>query len=143
MRTSEGELALITVDGNNMVPGFREQVIGILKAQGFDNAEVVTTDTHIVNAISLSSRGYPPVGRYKPEDTIENILFASEKARAELKPATIGLGFGKVRNARTFGEKGFDILTQDVAEAAGIAKRSGIASGIAAFVVSVLFAFLL
>jgi putative membrane protein len=143
MRTSEGELALITVDGNNMVPGFREQVIGILKAQGFDNAEVVTTDTHVVNAISLSSRGYPPVGKYKPEETIENILFASERARAELRPATVGLGSGKVRDVRTFGEKGFDILTQDVAEAAGIAKRSGIASAVAAFLVSLLFAFLL
>jgi putative membrane protein len=143
MRTAGREMALITVDGNNMIPGFREEVISILKAQGFDDAEVVTTDTHVVNAISLSSRGYPPVGRYRSDETMEHILVASERAREALKSVEVGLGFGTVKGLRTFGEKGFDILTQDVAEAAGIAKRTGIGTGLSAFILSILFAFLL
>lgn len=143
MRTDAREMALVTIDGNNMIPGFREEAIGILKAQGFDDAEVVTTDTHVVNAISLSSRGYPPVGKYKPDDTLEHILIASERARERLKPVEVGLGFGLVKSLRTFGEKGFDILTRDVAEAAGIAKRVGIGTALSAFFISTLFAFLL
>ena len=141
LRTGEGDTALIIVDGNNMVPGFREEVIGILRTQGFDHVEVATTDTHVVNAISLSSRGYPPVGRYRPEETIEYIIMASEKAREKLQRVEIGLGSGVANGLRTFGEKGFDILTQDVAEAADIAKRKGIGAALSAFLVSVLLAF--
>ncbi|NIV68135.1 DUF2070 family protein, partial [Candidatus Bathyarchaeota archaeon] len=64
----EREMVLISIDGNNMEPGFREKAQSLLKAQGFDDAEIITTDTHVVNAISLSSRGYPPIGRNKPDE---------------------------------------------------------------------------
>ncbi len=134
---------LISVDGNNMEPGFRERVISTLKAQGYDDAEVITTDTHVVNAISLSSKGYPPVGRNKPDETLEHILVASLKAREKTQEVQVGLGFGIVRGIRTLGERGFDILTQDIAEAAGIAKRVGIRLGIGSVLVAILLAFLL
>ncbi|RLI56340.1 MAG: hypothetical protein DRP09_06920 [Candidatus Thorarchaeota archaeon] len=142
MRTGEGEFVLVSVDGNNMVPGFREEVINLLKTQGFDGGEIVTTDTHVVNAIALSSKGYPPVGKYKPEETVEHVLVACERARAQKRPVRIGFGFGEARGVRTMGEKGFDILTQDVAEAAGIAKHVGIKSGLAAFFSALVLAFL-
>ena len=137
------KFVLISVDGNNMEPGFRERIISTLKAQGYDEAEVVTTDTHVVNAISLSSKGYPPVGRNKPDETIEYILVASLKAMERTQRAEVGLGFGIVRGIRTLGEKGFDILTQDIAEAAGIAKRVGIRIGIGSVLIAILLAFLL
>ena len=143
LKTDEQEMALVSVDGNNVQPGFREEVISILKNQGFDSAEITTTDTHVVNAISLSSRGYPPVGRNKPMETLEHIGIAATKARENIKPVSAGLGFGKVEDIRTFGEKGFDILTQDVAEAAGIAKRIGIRLGGVAFLTLILISFLI
>lgn len=135
LRTNEQEMALVSIDGNNVEPGFRERVISLLKSQGFDNAEITTTDTHVVNAISLSSRGYPPVGRNKPDETLEHIMIASTKARETVKPVNAGLGFGKIEDLRTYGLKGFDTLTRDVAEAAGIAKRLGFkAGGLALFI---------
>ncbi|MFW9958718.1 MAG: DUF2070 family protein [Candidatus Odinarchaeota archaeon] len=134
---------LISIDGNNMESGFRERVIRDLKAQGYDDAEVITTDTHVVNAISLSSKGYPPVGRNKPDETIEHILVASLKAREKTHSVQIGLGFGIVKGIRTLGERGFDILTQDITEAAGIAKRVGTRAGIGSVLVAILLAFLL
>ncbi len=139
----EREMVLISIDGNNMEPGFREQAQSLLKTQGFDEAEVITTDTHVVNAISLSSRGYPPVGRHKPHETLEHIVTASVKARERIQPVRAGLGFGKARNLRTFGERGFDTLTQDVAEAADIAKRMGIQVGVSSILLFILLAFLL
>jgi putative membrane protein len=138
----EREMALISIDGNNMEPGFREKAQSLLKAQGFDDAEIITTDTHVVNAISLSSRGYPPIGRNKPDETLEHIIAASVKARERIQPVKVGLGFGQARNLRTYGEKGFDILTQDVAEAAGIAKRAGIRAGGGSILLYILLAFL-
>ncbi|MFW9796478.1 MAG: DUF2070 family protein [Candidatus Thorarchaeota archaeon] len=136
------EMILISIDGNNMEPGFREKAQSLLKAQGFDDAELITTDTHVVNAISLSSRGYPPVGRNKPDTTLEHIMTASVKARERVQPVKVGLGFGKATNLRTFGEKGFDTLTQDVAEAAGIAKKVGIRAGGGSILLNILLAFL-
>jgi putative membrane protein len=138
----EREMALISIDGNNMEPGFREKAQSLLKAQGFDDAELITTDTHVVNAISLSSRGYPPIGRNKPNEILEHILTASMKARERIQPVKVGLGFGKATGLRTFGEKGFDILTQDVAEAAGIAKKVGIRAGGGSILLYILLAFL-
>ncbi|MFX1483793.1 MAG: DUF2070 family protein, partial [Promethearchaeota archaeon] len=133
---------LISIDGNNMEPGFREEALSLLKSQGFDNAEVITTDTHVVNAIALSSKGYPPIGRYKPNETLEHIVAATTKARERVQPVKTGLGFGKAKGLRTFGEKGFDILTQDVAEAAGIAKRAGIRAGGVSILLYILLTFL-
>jgi putative membrane protein len=143
LHLGEREMALISIDGNNMEPGFREQALGLLKAQGFDDAEIITTDTHVVNAISLSSRGYPPIGRNKPDETLEHIVAASVKARERIQPVKVGLGFGKANGLRTFGEKGFDILTQDVAEAAGIAKKVGIRAGGGSILLYILLAFLI
>jgi putative membrane protein len=139
----EREVVLLSLDGNNMEPGFREEAIRILKTQGFDDAEVLTTDTHVVNAISLSSRGYPPIGQNKPQEVMEAIIIAANKAREKVSPVRMGLGFGEVKELCTFGERGFDILTQDIAEAAGIAKRVGIRVGAASFLITLLLTFLL
>jgi len=142
-KMGEREMALISIDGNNVEPGFREQVQSVLKQQGFDDAEIITTDTHVVNAISLSSRGYPPVGRNKPDVTLDHIVAASVKARERIQPVKVGLGFGEATGLRTFGEKGFDILTQDVAEAYGIAKRVGLRVGGSSLLLYILLAFLI
>ncbi|MEM2926610.1 MAG: DUF2070 family protein [Candidatus Bathyarchaeia archaeon] len=55
--------AYITVDGNNMITGLREKIISRIReeVEGVEDAEVTTTDTHIVNA-TITGRGYHPVG---------------------------------------------------------------------------------
>ncbi|MHA2116240.1 MAG: DUF2070 family protein [Candidatus Thorarchaeota archaeon] len=142
LKQNESEMVLISIDGNNMEPGFREKIQSLLKSQGFDKVEAVTTDTHVVNAISLSSKGYPPIGRNKPNETLEHIVTASLKARERIQPVKVGMGFGMANGLRTFGEKGFDILTQNIAEAAGIAKKEGIRAGGGSILLYVLLAFL-
>ncbi len=126
--------ALVSIDGNNVEPGYRERIQETLLSMGFDTAEVTTTDTHVVNAISLSSKGYPPVGQYKPDEILESIKQATSRAEENLTQCEVGLAFGEAKGIRTFGEKGFDVLTQDVAEAAKIAKRTGIIAGGLAFI---------
>jgi putative membrane protein len=143
LRIDNREVAMLSVDGNNMEPGFREEAIRLLKTQGFDDVEVLTTDTHVVNAISTSSRGYPPVGQHKLQEILEVMAVAANKARERISEVRIGLGFGEARNLRTFGERGFDVLTQDITEAAGIAKRIGIRAGVAAFLLALLLTALL
>ncbi|MFW9794944.1 MAG: DUF2070 family protein, partial [Candidatus Thorarchaeota archaeon] len=142
LKFDDREMVLLSIDGNNMESGFREKILSLLKSQGFDDAEVVTTDTHVVNAISLSSRGYPPIGRNKPEEILEHVATSSVKARERIQPVKVGLGFGKANGLRTFGEKGFDILTQDIAEAAGIAKNVGIRAGGVSLLLYIFLSFL-
>jgi predicted neutral ceramidase superfamily lipid hydrolase len=143
VRVGDKTNALISIDGNNVEPGYRDQIQALLGNEGFDNVELTTTDTHVVNAISLSSRGYPPVGRFHPEELKETIRTAALSARDSMRETSVGLAFGEIRNLRTFGERGFDTLTQDVAEAAGIAKRTGIYAAGAAFLVSLVLSFIL
>lgn len=133
---------IVSVDGNNVEPGYRERVQEALLKKGFDAAEVTTTDTHLVNAISLSSKGYPPVGQNKPDEVLEAILEAAALAMGKMSQVDVGLVFGEAKGIRTFGTKGFDTLTQDVAEAAKIAKRIGIVSGGMAFLLSLILSFL-
>ncbi len=143
MRNVEGESVLISVDGNNVEPGFRERAISLLKGQGFRHVEIATTDTHVVNAVSMSSKGYPPVGREKSVEILEAIGIAAAKAREGMRQVSIGFGFGEVKSLRTFGEKGFDTLTQDIAEATAIAKRVGLRVAGGAALASMLIALLL
>ncbi len=142
IQTEDGIMALISVDGNNVQPGYRERVQQALLEKGFDSAEITTTDTHLVNAISLSSKGYPPVGQNKPDEVLTLILEAADEARRNLTSVDVGLAFGEAKSIRTFGTKGFDTLTQDVAEAAGIAKRIGIGSASLAFLTFIILSFL-
>ncbi|UCE09703.1 MAG: DUF2070 family protein [Candidatus Thorarchaeota archaeon] len=142
VRRGKVDSALVSIDGNNMEPGMREEIIGMLESMGFVSSEVTTTDTHIVNAISLSSRGYPPVGRHHKEIVVEAIRSTVETARQKAVPSQIGIGKGLVQNLRTFGAKGFDTLTADIVEAWEIAKKEGKLTGSAVILLSIILSFL-
>ncbi|MHA1575764.1 MAG: DUF2070 family protein, partial [Candidatus Thorarchaeota archaeon] len=116
LKVGTEEMAIIIVDGNNMEPGFREEIFESLKTEGIYKAEVLTTDTHLVNAISLSSKGYPPVGKNKPKETMDAICTSVKAAKESMQKTSVGLGFGEIRDLLTFGERGFDTLTQNIAE---------------------------
>jgi len=143
LQTGSVKSSFVSIDGNNMEPGFREDIIMALRKQGYDQAEVMTTDTHAVNAVALSNKGYPPVGRQRRQEILQHILIASEKAKASLQPVTVGLGFGKLTGITVYGEKGFDVLTEDVTEAAHAAKRVGPSSAGVALLLSLLMTLLL
>jgi putative membrane protein len=143
MKFDDREMALLSIDGNNMEPGMREEIISMIKSLGIDDVEAVTTDTHVVNAIAMSDRGYSPVGEQKREEILSSIAVAITKAMENMLPVSVGLGFGEVKGLRTYGEKGFDTLTQNIVEAYNIAKRTGTRVALVGFLGSLLLAFLL
>ncbi|MGV9168758.1 MAG: DUF2070 family protein [Promethearchaeia archaeon] len=137
------QIAFISIDGNNMVLGMRQEILDSLKAIGIEEAEPITTDTHVVNAISLSSGGYPPVGQYKRQKIMEEIVDAVRQTCSRIRPGRVAMESGTIANLRTFGEKGFDTLTQDIVEATEIAKRTGIAAAAGSFLVTLILTFVL
>jgi putative membrane protein len=96
----------VVIDGNNMVKGLREEIIKEIKKLGFDDGEVITTDTHLMSAIPLTRRGYYPVG-----ETISHQLIISHikdtvlKANNEMWKADFSCKVVEFHEIRVIGEK--------------------------------------
>jgi putative membrane protein len=56
------KVAYVTIDGNNMISGLRDEILLALKELGINDGEVLTTDTHSVCGMIRSTRGYNLVG---------------------------------------------------------------------------------
>ena len=78
--------AYVLVDGNNMEPGLREQLIGSL--DGVDTAEVMTSDTHVVNTVDAENQ----VGADLPEDELIDLVQSLvDSAIDDLEPVEAGM----------------------------------------------------
>jgi putative membrane protein len=69
-----------------MEPGLREQVLDTL--EGVDAAEVMTTDTHIVNTVESTNQVGQAIDRAALVDAIHDLV---EQARADLEPVKAGM----------------------------------------------------
>lgn len=63
-------VAYVTIDGNNMIVNLRDKILGSLYKIGIDEGEVMTTDTHMVNAVTMTRRGYHPIGEVMDQDRL-------------------------------------------------------------------------
>ena len=82
---ADQKTAYVLIDGNNMDIGVREALRDLVLCV-VDEAEIMTTDTHVVNTIS----GKNPVGYHIPvEEFSEYILEATNLAIDDLKPSQV------------------------------------------------------
>jgi len=89
--------AYIVIDGNNMVNGLRER---IMKKLPVDEAEVMTTDTHVVN--TLSGANY--VGQHLDCDLlVDTIGMLVDKAIQDLEPVNAGMESELALDVSVFG----------------------------------------
>ncbi len=80
------QTAYVLIDGNNMIPGLREQIITAVDT--VDRIEVMTTDTHIVNRVNADNR----VGGSLPaESLVALIKTLVDRARDDLEPVEAGM----------------------------------------------------
>jgi putative membrane protein len=82
------ETAYVLVDGNNMEPGLRGELLDALVAEGpVDAAEILTTDTHVVNTVEADNQ----VGAAIPWDRLaELVCDLVDEARADREPVEAG-----------------------------------------------------
>ena len=101
--------AYLIFDSNNMIQGLREKLIDKLKAEGYAGAEVLTSDTHLVNAIGASERGYHPMGEIMEE---EMVLKYIDKTLNGVKTSPSLVSFTRIRvdNVQVLGVKGIETL---------------------------------
>ena len=91
--------AYVLLDGNNIVKGGREVLLGGVRGLVHDS-EVMTTDTHLVNTIT----GKNPIGlNVPPAEIAPYIRQTVEIAIADLAPAEAGATTGWCRDVQIFG----------------------------------------
>jgi putative membrane protein len=97
--------AYVNVDGNNMISGLREEILGSVKGAGFDDGEVMTTDTHMVNGVVSARLGYHPIGEVVPRGPlVEEITRVCLDALNNLEDGEVGVVSGQIP-VTTLGQK--------------------------------------
>ena len=109
VETPAGRNAYVVFDSNNIIQGFREEALGHIVSLGYVEAEVMSSDTHIVNAIGATDRGYHPAGEAMEHEKvlhyIEEILKLAAPTSAEVSHARI-----VVDDVPIIGVKGIGVL---------------------------------
>jgi putative membrane protein len=97
--------AYIIIDGNNMIRGLREHILATAREVGFEDAEVMTTDTHMVNGIVSAPLGYHTVGEAVPWSALlSEISTTCRQAMTDLEPSEVGAVSGQI-TVTTLGPK--------------------------------------
>ncbi len=86
LETGDQQVAYILVDGNNMEPGLREQIVETI--DGVDDVEVMTTDTHIVNTVRSTNQVGAALDTGELVDRIDDLV---ARAQADLEPVEAGM----------------------------------------------------
>ena len=91
VRTEKDIVSYTTIDGNNMKQGLRDQILQSIRQAGVSDAEIMTTDTHLVTGLVRSPLGYYPVGAALPTATfVTQITKSVQNAMANLEESSAG-----------------------------------------------------
>lgn len=102
--------AYILIDGNNMAAGVREIILEQVHTLA-DNAEVMTTDSHVVNTIS----GKNPVGMHVPvSEFLPFVMQAVRAAADDLAPAETAAATAHCEHVVVFGSNRISQLASTV-----------------------------
>jgi putative membrane protein len=100
------KMVYVVIDGNNMIPHLREKIIESLTSAGFDEADVFTTDTHAVSALTTGKRGYHPVGEAMDHALLLQILnYSAKEAASNLEASKVDCIQFVVPKVRVIGEE--------------------------------------
>jgi putative membrane protein len=104
--------AYVTIDGNNMVSGLRENILSALEELGIADGEVLTTDTHSVCGMIRSARGYNLVG--EAIDHLKLITYikeATSRALDDMESAEASWRTEVISDVKVIGEQQITELT--------------------------------
>jgi putative membrane protein len=124
VKVGEQKTAYVVIDGNNMVSGLREKIVSTIQSIGIDEGEVFTTDTHAVNAVVLSKRGYHPVGdAMDHKKLVGYIKRAAVESLSSLEHVNVGCRVVTVQAVKVIGEERLKTLCLLVEKTLQRAKR--------------------
>lgn len=139
LEVEKQRMAYVVIDGNNMALGLRERLHQELVPNLVDEAEILTTDTHQVNAISTKGEGYSPIGLdIPPEEIIQAVKRLVAEAKQNLEPVKVGVHVGETSSLHVMGAGTVETLTELIPQSARIAKRTGLATFSGALLIALL-----
>ena len=116
--TQNQTIAYITIDGNNMQRGLRDKILHSLNTTGVDDAEIMTTDTHLVTGLVRSPLGYHPVGDGIPTNHfIQTISETVRKATTSSENSSTGISTFSMR-LPVLGSEAFNSISTFIAKIA-------------------------
>jgi len=105
-KIGERRFTTIIIDSNNLKKGFRNKILEILKSEKLiEEGEIITTDTHVVNAVSPGEGAYELLDPKKLDRLLPCIKEAIEKANEKLSPVKVGFSVKEIK-IKTIGEDG-------------------------------------
>jgi putative membrane protein len=111
VKTDSQIAGYLTIDGNNMQQGFRQTILDSIKTWNVAEAEVMTTDTHLVTGLVRSPLGYYPVGAHLSKPYLmQKIHGVVKRALDNLQPLPVGFSQFTV-NVEVLGQSTFDMIT--------------------------------
>jgi len=128
------QTAYVLVDGNNMIPGLRDRIVTAIESRGVDRAEVMTSDTHVVNTMEAENQ----VGEALDEDKLIAVITdLVDDAVADVEPVEAGMA-SETAEVTVFGNDRTEMLasTANAAVSLGAPLAGAIIFG--ALVVSIL-----
>lgn len=115
----------VIIDGNNMVTGLREKILSDLKTLKIEDGEVMTTDTHAVNAVTITRKGYYPVGEAIDQNKIRGwVKEATRKALFDLERSNAAWQTEKFSGVKVIAEKKLRKLAELVDSSIALMKRA-------------------
>jgi putative membrane protein len=127
-------------DSNNLVVNLSDAIDKELKKAGFDDVEVLTSDTHSTSALTPGKLGYNPLGFLTPHDKIVRLVVrVTNSAVDNLEDASVCVGSRVVEGIRVAGEENMKNILTGVRNSLKIAKNlAPVSFGLAAMLSAVL-----
>ena len=145
LRLENGETyCYIVLDGNNLKAGLRERILQALRHMGMVEGEVMTSDTHLVNAIGLTPRGYYTIGEQMDEELlIKYIIDACRGALKSMRPGRVSHIRITLKGMRILGVGGLESLADILESSFSLFKRASIALIPTSLILSILLLLLI
>src|SRR5437660_689809 len=137
VKTENDIASYITIDGNNMQQGLRDHILQSIKQTGVGDAEVMTTDTHLVTGLVRSPLGYYPVGTALPTAAfVTKITQTVQKAMSNLEESSAGFSKFSLQ-LQVLGSETFQSITGFIGRIARQIGRSFYKLEIATFLIAI------
>jgi putative membrane protein len=118
--------AYVVIDGNNMAPGLRDGIVEAVKARGVDEAEVLTSDTHLVNGIGATNSGYFPIGvKTEGGKIVVYSTEAIENALKKLRGSRARHSYTTIPGLTVLGSAGLEALSHVLESGFELFRRAG------------------
>ena len=142
VKTENNTASYVTIDGNNMQQGLRDQILQSIRETGVNDAEVMTTDTHLVTGLVRSPLGYYPVGAALPTTTfLAQITQTVRKAMSNLEESSAGFSTFSLQ-LQVLGSETFQSITGFIGRIARQIGKSFYRLEVATFFIAVVIVFL-